>query len=162
MRCVMAGPTLRALGLAGRPIDLLSVDVEGVEPDVLRCFPFGEFQPRAVLVETNHPHKEAMHLPTGSITFAGVQDMRSVDRFFHRHGYSNRETFTDRDKEGRQNWVDNVFVRNERLVTPPENANALNCTKGARYRGRWCQPWARWEPVGDERWGECEVSARRK
>jgi hypothetical protein len=42
-RCVDAGDSLRSLGLSStRPIDFLSIDVEGAEADVLRCFPFEE------------------------------------------------------------------------------------------------------------------------
>ena len=45
--------TLRSLGLLGRTIDLLSIDIEGAEPGVLRCMPWAHIDVRAVLIETN-------------------------------------------------------------------------------------------------------------
>lgn len=106
MECVAAGPVLRSLGLGngsrtglGDAVDLLSIDIEGVEADVLRCFPFREFSLHAVLMETD----------------IKVHDMRQLDRFWHRHGYANVQTFagpvTVRIKErGPAVFLDNVFV----------------------------------------------------
>ena len=45
---------------------------------MLRCFPWARHRPRAVLLETNQ-----------------MGDLRDVDRYFHRKGYVNRETFVD-------------------------------------------------------------------
>ena len=65
MHCVGIRETLRNLNLQ-RPIDLLSIDIEGNEPSVLRCMPFDELSIRAIVVETAH-----------------VSHLRDVDAFFH-------------------------------------------------------------------------------
>ena len=64
---------------AGR-VDKLSSPLppRRVRAQVLRCFPLGALAVRAVLVETNR-----------------MRSLRSVDRFFHRRGYVNRETFIE-------------------------------------------------------------------
>ena len=48
-RCVVASDELIRLGV--NRVDLLSVDVEGAEADVLRCFPLDALKVRAVLLE---------------------------------------------------------------------------------------------------------------
>ena len=145
MQCVDAGDELRALGWANTPIDLLSVDVEGAEPDVLRCFPFDEFTPKAILVET-----------------AQFPDMRGVDRFFHRHGYHNRETFTVFDRSHHAGVInDHLFVRNERPKRVPVTHHAdLHCARMRGVLGDSCAPWKEWLPeLGDNRWSACTVSS---
>jgi hypothetical protein len=52
-------------------IDLLSIDIEGMEPDVLRCLPWSALDVRFVLIETDKA------------------DLRKVDAFFSVHGYTN-------------------------------------------------------------------------
>ena len=96
-RCVVASDELIRLGV--NRVDLLSVDVEGAEADVLRCFPLDALKVRAVLLETNR-----------------IQSMRSLDRFFHARGYVNRETFIEpssNDGRTHRGWLDNVFVRSD-------------------------------------------------
>ena len=55
--CVVAHEELlaRGLGASGRhtAIDFLSIDTEGFEPDVLRCWPFAALSVHAILLETH-------------------------------------------------------------------------------------------------------------
>ena len=131
---------------SGATIDLLSIDIEGMEADVLRCFPFEAFGVHAVLIETNK-----------------ATDMRVVDRFFHRHGFSNVETFTNALAPGRAYWLDNLFVRQPKQIMYPswqfERAQTKNGQSGCpqslrRFMRQWCQPWHQWRPSGAE-WDEC-------
>ena len=153
MECVAAGPVLRSLGLGngsrtgrGNAVDLLSIDIEGVEADVLRCFPFREFSVHAVLMETDKVH-----------------DMRQLDRFWHRHGYANVQTFagpvTVRIKErGPAVFLDNLFVYRGIAKQPPATyPMQMHCSRAARHhtlQGRYCRPYHVWEPR-EKPWGEC-------
>ena len=65
-RCVDPGEVLPRLLGRGARIDLLSIDIEGMEPRVLRCFPFRRLRVQSVLIETNQA------------------DLREADLFFHR------------------------------------------------------------------------------
>lgn len=38
-------------------LDLVSIDVEGIEPDVIEGFPFEQYKPRVFIVERNNPHE---------------------------------------------------------------------------------------------------------
>ena len=44
MRCVGIIETLRRLKLEGRAVDLISIDIEGAEPSVLRCMPWNDLR----------------------------------------------------------------------------------------------------------------------
>lgn len=147
MRCVVLGEALAALGRPDTVVDLLSVDVEGSEADVLRCFPWARHRPRAVLLETNQ---------------AG--DLREVDRFFHRKGYVNRETFVNGElRPGgklRPQWVDNLYVPHGGPTTvypPAKSMSDLSCDSAdeKRFRAQWCQPWMGWQPKAHQGFGDC-------
>lgn len=144
MRCVVGGDELAALGHSTRRIDLLSLDVEGSEASVLRCFPFARHKPRAVLVETDK-----------------MGDLRDVDRFFHRKGYANRETFVARSRGARPQWADNLYVPvgGPPTVYPPTQTSELHCElpDEKRFRGAWCQPWSAWSPAGNKMLRGCEA-----
>jgi hypothetical protein len=58
-------------------LDLLSIDIEGLEAKVLQCLPFDKIDIYAILIETNQ------------------HAMRELDLFMARHDYSNRETFVN-------------------------------------------------------------------
>jgi hypothetical protein len=107
--------------------------VEGHESDVLRCFPFATFRPRAVLLETNR-----------------MGDLRSVGRFFHRHGYINRETFVTAEPHGtrapRPQWSDNLYERLEGRPTVYPPTHGVTCAEERKHRGEWCGPWLPWQP----------------
>lgn len=166
LRCVSAAEELPAILGPAPTIDFLSIDVEAMEPDVLRCFPFRELNVFAVLSETNK---------------AG-EDFRHVDRFFHRHGYANVETFSWRPMGmGGGEFVDHLFVRKERdTVYPPwTDENGGRChperwrwgsrasrdeVTGAHVRvspyfhpHRECQPWSSWRPPA-RKWRRCELN----
>ena len=144
-------------------IDLLTVDIEGMEGEVLRCFPFDEFNVRAVLIETNK---------------AG--NLRAVDRFFHRHDFVNVETFTSGSRQGdRPNagWLDNLYVRRERKAVLPPWQNELTTSAtdrhiyyrcshaSAEFRAQWCMPWYSWDPrpaVQQNHWTECAAATPRE
>jgi FkbM family methyltransferase len=153
--CVAAGDVLRSLGFGNtshtKPIDLLSVDVEGAEAEVLRCFPFRELGVRHVLLETNR-----------------VRDFRAMTRFFHRHGYASIETFTH-GKVGSQRgyWLDNLFEFRGHMRYPGARhgeraALAADCASALKHgqsviKDRmlaFCAPWHMWSPA-DSKWYPC-------
>ena len=126
MHCVGILETLRELNLH-KPIDLLSIDIEGNEPSVLRCMPFDELGIRVIVIETAH-----------------VSSLRDVDAFFHNHGYANVATLLNTDA----NWLDNVYVRLQHpLVRPPPGAGGGQFAAWPRFGRR---------SVTDPRWGACK------
>ena len=64
-------------------VDLVSLDIEGAEIEVLRCFPFASVRVDLWLVEI------------------GTKDPVAMDAFFHWHGYVKAETFTGRLVKGK-------------------------------------------------------------
>ena len=138
------------------------------EPAVLRCFPFDALGVRAVLIETDK-----------------VSDLKEVDRFFHRHGFVNYETFQSARNTGRRiaqgaataKFSDRLYVRRQReAVYPPWQypAGALPTVPGAELlksashcphrlakdlgvQAKWCSPWQAWTPVAKE-WAACEAA----
>lgn len=146
--CVVASELLPSLGFGvGHrfgAIDLMSIDIEGFEAAVLRCWPFSMLPVHALLVETN------------------TYDLREVDRWFHRHGYDNVETFSTGmgvAKSLRSTYTDNLYIRKAVLPRYPATADRFHCTgHSKRNRGWWCQPWLPWHPTSKQ-WGECTSSA---
>ena len=133
--CLGMQEALQGLALHGQTIDLLSIDIEGAEPHVLRCMPFEALDIRVILIETNK-----------------VKDMRAVDAFFHAHGYANYATLLQTDRT----WLDNLYVRVPRLQVPgsagrcsAEDVAQTDCHGDGEF-----QPWAH-ESV-NEPWGRCE------
>lgn len=154
--CVVAGEQVRQ-SLTIPPthpghIDLISIDIESAENLVLRCFPLEQLRVHAVLIETNK------------------HDLSAVDLWFHRRGYSNRETFLSGSKRQGPHAasnLDHLYVRNSiPTVYPPAlaghpNVNELkiHCTphhiSGANDKKRdayaaagganWCEPWHHWK-----------------
>ena len=56
LQCVVVADALSSVGLGegeGTKVDFVSIDIEGAEPSVLRCFPFRRFQVGAVLMRTH-------------------------------------------------------------------------------------------------------------
>jgi FkbM family methyltransferase len=123
--CVVASEAITPVLGNSSGIDLLNIDIEGMEPEVLRCFPFKELGVHAVLIETNRadqreacghhsstwrsvprpaPHRAPRNRQFGAL-FA------QVDRFFHRHGFGNDETFVNVGKTPpRGFWLDNLHA----------------------------------------------------
>ena len=146
MQCVSLNESLRTHGISQNSFELLSIDIEGSEPAALRCFPFEELGPRAILMETAN---------------AG-EDLRPLDRFFHRHNYANRETFAVGQGK-RATIIDHLFVRNShrrrhppvllnRSAAEPALPQSLDRLPGEA--GVAVASWTAWEPTSRE-WGEC-------
>ena len=164
--CVHANKVLpELLGSDSPRIDLLNIDIEGMEPEVLRCFPWRDIRVGAVLIET---------------TFA--RDLRDVDRFFHRNGFVSEETFSSGhlvDGLNSSNWLDHLYVARARKAVYPPWRNVRRQPSGTlmgkrsvghvhrwvvpdecpdeefKHRKQWCVPWLQWEPASDE-WGPCQ------
>ena len=133
--CVALRESLQAVGYGGRTIDLLSIDIEGSEPNVFRCLPFDELNIRAIIIETN---KNA--------------DLRPVDAFFHAHGYANVASF------GVGNSIlDNLYIRmQEGSLTYP--AGEPTCGPAVRRYNPWCKSTPK-HFMTDARnggWGACD------
>jgi len=148
-QCVVAGETLAELGIV--KVDFMSIDIEGSEASVLRCWPFHRIAPHAVLMETAAYGRNSM------------VDLRELDRFFHRHGYANVETFATARSQTAPIWTDNLFVRRASpAVYPPivyrpdqMHSRQMHCDRDfAPHRSWWCMPWIQWEPSA-KIWGEC-------
>ena len=171
-KCVVASAALAELGLAGRRIDLLSVDIEGAEASVLRCWPFEQLPIHAILLETNHP-LNAAEVPASEETRTQVSKQvlsptrvlcpqpRAVDRFFHRNGYANVESFATALRGKPAQHTDNLYVRREPApVYPNLRANSYeerhhrNCPPELMHMGWWCTEYLAWEPSSN-RWGRC-------
>lgn len=156
--CVVVSAVLAQLGLANRPVDLLSVDIEGVEASVLRCWPFELLPVRAILLETNHP-KNARERP-------------AINRFFHRHGYANVQSFATALRGKAAVWTDDLFVRQEHPVVFPRLASNSKdtragilpggthrrCPEELAHMGWWCMEFLAWEPES-KLWGRCEQAS---
>ena len=117
-------------------IDFLSIDIEKSEPDVLRCLPFEEIHIGLVLIETNKAH------------------LRETDLFFHRHGYSNVETFLNVLSNDTTNyWLDNLYQKRRHYSYP---STAAECsTEEVIHRQSWCADWQEWKS-GPTDWGVCK------
>ena len=146
-RCVVAAEALQSLGFHGRQIDLLSIDIEGAESSVLRCWPFEALHVHAILMETEK--------------YGG--EMLALNRFFHRHGYANVESFsTTMQGNRRAVLTDNLFVRqNPMPVYPGFRADSYegrgSCPRGTgltEHMHFWCAPFLTWEPES-KLWGQC-------
>ena len=140
--CVVAGDVLPPLGI--KSIDLLSLDVEGHEPNVLRCWPFARLPAYAVLVETNR------------------FDLREVDRWFHRKGFVQDTTLASGFNGGgrpRTVYTDNLYVRRPGgpALVPDAPWPSWKCDGDSRAHRSpfFCLPWLQWQPPPKEGWGEC-------
>lgn len=127
--CVDATQILPTLLGANTRIDLLSIDIEAMEAEVLRCFPFQAHNIQAILIETaTHP-------------------MHEVDLFFHRHGYVNAQTFlnqrTRTPSRRYWHWLDNLYIRAYKptVFPPTAGVHPLGVRLAKKYRGRWAEPW---------------------
>ena len=118
--CVGILDELTRLGLRGRTVDFMSIDIEGSEPLVLRCWPWDEVPVRFILIETNK------------------HDSRIVDRFFHRHNYANIATLMGASKKTHAGVdLDNIYARMPGLVLP---GGTPNCDAADMEQNRWCAP----------------------
>ena len=116
--CLGIREMLDAHDLTSRHIDVLSIDIEGAESSVFKCWDFRSVAPTAVLMETNK------------------QKLTDVDWFFHRHGYSNVETFVCCGG----NWLDNLYIKKE-VVYPYPDFSDFSCSAEHLRFNAWCAPW---------------------
>ena len=139
-------------------VDFISIDIEGFEPNVLRCMPLEELGAKAILMETDK-----------------IVQMRPVDRFFHRRGYVSAETFTtarsvERGKPGSTaQYIDHLYVRRERPALyppwqePPRAGEKRHgCdpvhAKAVGANAHWCSPFQMWTPADpDGKWTTCKA-----
>ena len=150
--CVELAGELRRLGFrSNETIDLLSIDVEGSEPAVLRCLPWQRLHIRFVLIETDK-----------------ASSLAEIDLFFANHGYANVATLLldtgSRYGAGAPSYgrlLDNLYMRMEGgpLVTPKGRPS---CSAEDRKRNPLCAPHARWlrdgTPSADHPWGACDAA----
>ena len=114
-------------------VDFLNIDIESSESEVLRCWPFLHINVNVILIETDKA------------------DQREVDLFFHRHGYSNVETFLNSVGTIENWWIDSLYVMRRPHVYPPP----FVCdTHDAKFMGAWCATWQNWKS-GVTKWGMC-------
>jgi hypothetical protein len=139
MECVGLAQELQRLKI-GTAVDLLSIDIEGLEPDVLRCLPWNRIDIRLVLIETNK-------LP-----------MPAVDSFFHYHGFANVATLLQGARRPGQDstWLDNLYLKipGGPLVVP--SGLSEPCSEEDKDINKYCAPYASWER-STRRW-QCEVA----
>ena len=135
--CVGILHALDQLNLGGTPIDLMSIDIEGMEPDVLRCMPWKSLRVRFVLIETNK------------------HDLRSVDAFFSAHGYANVATLFHGFGGQRYLPLDNLYARlpGGPLITPGSEHGHYKCTAEDTKFNHWCEQHSIWP--ADPKWGRC-------
>ena len=144
LQCVGILEEITRLGLRGRVIDLLNIDIEGAEPLVLNCLPFDQLDIRYILIETNK-----------------VKDLRYVDNFFHNHGYANIASLLNLGQ-----FLDNIYAKMpQKLITP---VGRPSCTPRDYQENAWCgqhTKWPRWvnktEPPADT-YQECRASKLNK
>ena len=98
-----------------RVVDLMSIDVEGAEPDILKCWDFAAVSPTIILAETNKVH-----------------DLRNVDLFFHRKGYSNADSVLLNG-----GWLDNIYVKNKNIHKSPPLIERCSSVQAAY--NPWCR-----------------------
>ena len=134
MRCVGLDDVIAELGES--TVDIVSIDIEGNEPAVLRCFPFEQHHVSFWLVEVNK------------------HDLRQVDLFFHRHGYASVETFLNKASTSVNYWIDTLYARTGvPRVYPP--TVGFHCTPTMRkYMQLWCTAWQKWKS-GVTEWTSC-------
>jgi hypothetical protein len=123
LSCVGILEEIDRLGLKGQTIDLLTLDIEGAEPEVLTCFPFDQIDVQVILIETNK-----------------FMQFRVLESFFHAHGYASVATLLDAGE-----WLDNLFVKlPHKLVYPPDKPD---CSVKDRVQNQYCAPFSPWPKV---------------
>jgi hypothetical protein len=106
------------LKLTNRTVDLLSIDIEGAEAEVLRCWPWDKVKVNVILIETN------MH------------NLRGVDNFFHAHGFANVATLPSYNPR-LKHWgqLDNVYAFIGKFEYP---RGTPTCSTEDRGQNKWC------------------------
>mmetsp|Transcript_40660 Transcript_40660/g.84637 ORF Transcript_40660/g.84637 Transcript_40660/m.84637 type:complete len:333 (-) Transcript_40660:494-1492(-) len=124
MQCVGIESLQKKFGF--RKIDLVSLDIEGMESSVLSCWPFDNVNTTMFLVETNK------------------QDVRMVDFFFHRHGYINADSYSSSlPSDGKAHLLDNLYIKDDKQHPHPPLGSAFQCTPTIqKYMSVWCAAFA--------------------
>ena len=141
--------------------DLVSIDIEGIEPLVFGCWNWTAVAPHAVLIETNKARgsteaqlraRELRMLsrvgqsPASPLSFpAQAANVADIDLYFHRHGYANVETFLAPDADtgveanGASQWLDNLYVRSQDVpvTRPPAPHPSWHEWPGAGFKNAW-------------------------
>lgn len=149
--CTVASDALASQGFwPGMQVDLISIDIEGAEPDVLRCFPLDAFRVQAILIEVDKHDRDALAL------------------WFMRRGYALEQSFLHAPpwfKPGREMVLDHLYVRRRNPAVYPPGMQGLyarddgatdtqpaehditpSCGLFAQHSGMYCHPWRHWLP----------------
>jgi len=119
-----------------RKIDLLSVDIEKMEPEVFRCLDFDAFDIEFILIEVAH------------------HNLFEVDTFFHRKGYSNVESFGDsistntESDRARGSPLDCLYRKNSvpRKYPPPSQYGKVHHDDFPNKPwNNWAIDWTNWD-----------------
>lgn len=123
LKCLGILDEIERLGLKGKTIDFLTIDIEGAEPEVFTCFPFDQIDVHVILIETNK-----------------LMNYRVVESFFHANGYANVATLMNTG-----DWLDNLFVKlPHKFVYPPGKPE---CSRADRVQNEWCAPFSPWPKI---------------
>lgn len=117
-------------------MNLMSIDIEGMEFDVLRCWPWEKVDVQYILIETDKG------------------DVRAIDSFFHNHGYANIATFLNYSRRrDRHVPLDNLYqkVRNTPLKVPHRRPS---CNRADREVNPWCGRYDSWI-TEESLWTQC-------
>jgi hypothetical protein len=149
IECVSFADALAAhsesAAVPARGIDFVSLDIEGNEAGVLRCFPLVEHNVSVFAVETNR------------------QNLNHVASFFHRNNYVLDDTvlWSDTTSAGANHPLDHIFVKRDRPLLRPSVAD-FKCTPFMRERRTigsqsFCTAY---EAVksGVFKWGPCDAA----
>ncbi|KAJ1635899.1 hypothetical protein T492DRAFT_835775 [Pavlovales sp. CCMP2436] len=128
LACAVASEALEEQGFKGTTVDLVSIDIEGAEADVLRCFPFDAFNMRAVLIEVDKHNKDALAL------------------WFLRRGYTLEQTFLlNRPAVYPPGGYGHLALDfGAADAQPPTVDIKKTCEKFARHSGWYCSRWMHW------------------
>lgn len=128
MACVGLDDILRERSI--KKVDLVNLDIEGMEHAVLRCFPFEVMATGSVFViETNK------------------QDLRQMTLFMNQRFFSAKYTVLNVASNKNTDmhagaWLDNIFVKEMDYIWPPTNMQGFECSELAKhYRRRSCHGW---------------------
>mmetsp|Transcript_33287 Transcript_33287/g.55012 ORF Transcript_33287/g.55012 Transcript_33287/m.55012 type:complete len:299 (-) Transcript_33287:211-1107(-) len=136
--CVGMRDELKQLGLHNERVDLLTIDIEGQEPSVLRCFPFETVDVRLVLIETDKA------------------DLRQVDAFFAQHGFANVASPLRYSRPTRSAvFLDSIYLKlpGGALVVP---SGRTKCSRSELIQNPWCSAYLHWATAATSTgWAEC-------
>lgn len=141
LECQGIEEILSTIGLMGKKVDLMSIDIEGAEANVLQCWPWDKVDVDYVLIETNKG------------------PLRSIDMFFSNHGFANIGTFLNYSRKRKTHVpLDNLYKRIRRtpLLVP---LGSPTCSRADMAINPWCGPYSSW--IDSElSWTRCDTSTK--